>query len=72
MKFKCIKTNRYGIKVGEIYHYNTFQTTPNTVEISRNFVTVLIPKDEFNELFTSDIPQSGLIHRAVCLASGEL
>lgn len=72
MKFKCIKANRYGIKVGEIYHYNTFQTTPNAVEISRNFATVLIPKDEFNELFTSDIPQDGLIHRAVCLASGEL
>jgi hypothetical protein len=45
MKFKCIKANRYGIKVGEIYHYNTFQTTPNMVEISRNFVTVLIPQD---------------------------
>lgn len=72
MKFKCIKANRYGIKVGEIYHYNTFQTTPNMVEISRNFVTVLIPKDEFNELFTSDISQDGLIYRAVCLASGEL
>lgn len=72
MKFKCEKSNRYGIKVGEIYHYNAFQTTPNMVEISRNNATVLIPKDEFDELFTSDIPQDGLIYRAICLASGEL
>ena len=72
MKFECIKANRYGIKVGEIYHYNTFQTTPNMVEISRNFVTVLVPNDEFDELFTSDIPQDGLIYKAICLASGEL
>ena len=72
MKFKCKKSNRYGIKVGEIYHYNAFQTTPNMVEISRNNATVLIPKDEFDELFTPDIPQDGLIYRAICLASGEL
>ena len=72
MKFKCIKANRYGIKVGEVYHYDAFQTIPNKVKISKNFTTVLIPRDEFDELFTSDIPQDGLIYRAVCLASGEL